>query len=298
MKRILIVILLIQGICFSGSSQTLFLNHGQYGGLGVMENNALSLLSQQGGAGFMLRQQWVGLEGAPRSLVGTGHIGLTGFGATTGIAVRQDGVGVERHTEVLGFFAKSIRLTASDCLGMSINIGMVHYVARYSSLDVSDQSFREDVVERDGLLGVSLVLYRPERYYVGVSLPRMTRGGVGTFGPNRYEFPNQYFLTCGALFGLDSYFHLRPSVRAVYNRTLGLQLSGSAMVFADRKVGLGMGMRTEGELSGLLRFHFGGIGLGYSYQLSPGNRPMNRRINNSTHEIGLSYEFSGQQRML
>ncbi len=279
-------------------SQTIFLNHGQYGGFGVAGNSSLSLLSPEGGAGFMMRQQWVGLDGAPRSFVGTGHVGLARIGATMGIAVRQDGVGVERHTEASAFFAKSIRLSKSDYLGISMNAGLVHYVAHFSTLDPSDPSFRDDVVERDGLLGIGLVLYRTEVYFIGASLPRITRGGVGTFGDTRYEFQNQYHLMGGIVFGLDERIHLRPSVQAMYNAATGLQMNASAMLFADRKVGLGMGVRTQGELSALLRLHISGFGLGYSYQFSPGDKPLNRRINNSTHEIGLSYEFSGKQRML
>lgn len=298
MKRVMIIFLVILTGGLPVRSQTIFLNHGQYGGFGVIGNSSLSLLSPGGGAGFMMRQQWVGLDGAPRSFVGTGHIGIARFGAATGISVRQDGVGVERHTEASAFFAKSIRLSRSDYLGISINAGMVHYVARFSTLDLSDQSFRDDVVERDGLLGIGLVLYRPEVYFVGASLPRMTRGGMGVFGDTRYEFQNQYYLTGGAIFGLDERIHLRPSVQAAYNAVSGVHISASAMLFADRKVGLGMGVRTHGELSALLRLNFSGFGLGYSYQFSPGNKPLNRRINNSTHEIGLTYEFSGNQRML
>ena len=57
-------------------------------------------------------------------------------------------------------------------------------------------------------------------------------------------------------------------------------------------------MRNQGDLSGLLRLNFSGLGIGYSYQVNTRNQPLNRQINNSTHEVGLSYVFGGKQSML
>ncbi len=55
--------------------------------------------------------------------------------------------------------------------------------------------------------------------------------------------------------------------------------------------GIGANVRSYGEIAGMAQFNFSGIGLGYSYQFNPGGEPLNRRINNTTHEIGLSYRF-------
>jgi len=52
-------------------------------------------------------------------------------------------------------------------------------------------------------------------------------------------------------------------------------------------------VRSYGEVAGMAQFNFGGFGLGYSYQFNPGNEPLNRRISNTTHEIGLQYRFGG-----
>lgn len=62
--------------------------------------------------------------------------------------------------------------------------------------------------------------------------------------------------------------------------------------------GVGANIRSYGDLAGMAQFNFGGFGLGYSYQFNPKNEPLNRRIGNSSHEIGLSYRFGGRQRLL
>lgn len=293
----LIAFLVIIGI--SGvRAQTVFLNHAHYGEFAALFNPSLSLLAPQGSLSFVGRQQWVGMEGAPSVYLGNGHIGFEKLGATAGLQLRQDRVGVERISEVSASFSKSIRISEKDYIGVSLSAGLVHFDARYSSLDGLDPNFRDDILESDALIGVGAVIYRPEVYYVGLSLPRITNGGIGAFGDGRYNFDNHYFLTAGYLWPLGESLDLRPSVVVAYAESTGMELDASAMIFARKMVGLGLGVRSQGDLSGMLRFNFSGIGIGYSYQFNPRNQPMNRQITNSTHEVGLSYNFGGKQRLL
>lgn len=283
---------------FSARAQTIFLNHTHYGDFATSINPSLSLLAPQGSLSFVGRQQWVGMEGAPSAYLGNGHIGFERIGATVGLQLRQDKIGVERHSEISMSFSKAIRISERDYIGMSLSAGLVQFAARYSSLDAVDPNFRDDIIESDALIGVGAVIYRPEVYYVGLSLPRVTNGGVGAFGDARYNFENHYFVTAGYLWPMGETLHLRPSVILAYTGNTGVEVDASAMVFARGTIGLGLGVRSQGDLSGLLRFNFSGLGVGYSYQVNPRNQPLNRQINNSTHEIGLSYAFGGKQRLL
>src|SRR5690606_7965815 len=139
--------------------------------------------------------------------------------------------------------------------------------------------------------GLRVMLYRPERYYVGLSLPRLMLGNLGVGGESRYDFRNLYHLTAGALFHLGPDFQFRPSVLVTYAESLRPQAEASVLFFVKRVFGLGLNVRSYGELAGMAQFNFVGIGLGYSYQFNPGSEPLNRRISNTTHEIGLSYRF-------
>lgn len=280
------------------NAQTVFLNHSQYGNFAGAVNPSLSLLTPKGSLSFVGRQQWVGMEGAPSAYLGNGYIGFERLGATAGIQIRQDKIGVDSHSEVSLSFSKSIRIAEHDYIGMSMSAGLVHFSSQFSSLDPMDPNFRDDIRESDALIGIGAVIYRPEVYYVGVSLPRLTNGGVGAFGDTRYNFENQYFLTAGYLWGFGESMHLRPSILMAYANSTGVEFNASAMVFAKQIFGLGVGMRNQGDLSGLLRLNFSGLGIGYSYQVNTRNQPLNRQINNSTHEVGLSYVFGGKQSML
>lgn len=268
----------------------------QYGQFRSLVNPAASLLSPGGELGTVGRRQWVGVEGAPTVLWARGHVGFERFGATAGFHLRHESLGVEDLTETSVFFAKSIRLSEQDYIGVSLNTGLIFHQGRFSQLDSQDPSFRDDIRGTDGLIGFGLVFYSPDRYYGGVSLPRLVLGKGDD--QNRYELHPYYNLNGGVLIGLGSDFHVRPSVLATYARNLGVQADFSAMFFMKRLIGLGLNVRTNGDLAGMLEVRYGGFGLGYGYQFNPGNRPLNRHIENSTHEIGLNYRFGGSLGLL
>ncbi|GGC39433.1 membrane protein [Parapedobacter defluvii] len=274
------------------------LTHTQYGELCTVINPAASLLHPGGEVSVIGRRQWVGMEGAPEVFWGSGHVGFRNFGATAGISVRHESLALEKLTEASAFFAKSVRISESEYVGMSLNAGMSYLDGRFSQLDPQDPAFREDVRETDALVGFGVMLYRPERYYVGLSLPRLMLGSLGVDSDSRYSFRNLYHLTAGALFPLGTDFRFRPSLLVTYAENLRPQAEVSALVFIKEVFGIGTNVRSYGEIAGMAQFKFGGFGLGYSYQFNPGNEPLNRRISNTTHEIGLQYRFGGATGLL
>lgn len=263
----------------------------QHGQMRTMLNPAASLLRAEGEIAVIGRRQWVGVDGAPSVFWGSGHVGLAKFGASAGLNIRHESLAVEQLTEASAFFAKSVRISETEYLGLSLNAGLSYQDGRFSQLDPMDPAFREDIRNASALVGFAVMLYRPERYYVGLSLPRLTLGNLGVGEANRYNFRNRYHLTAGALFALDTDFHFRPSLLVTYAENLRPQAEISALVFIKQIVGVGTNIRSYGDIAGLAHINIGKLGFGYSYQFNPGNEPMNRRIGNSTHEIGIGYRF-------
>lgn len=254
-------------------------------------NPANTLMQMKGEINTLARRQWVGMEGAPTVIWGNGHLGFTKLGATAGINLRHESVGVEEITEASLFFAKSVRLSESDYLGLSLSGGLVFQQGTFSSLDPHDPAFRDDLRTTDGLIGVGVILFRPDRYYVSISMPRLMLENADK--QNSYELHNHYHFSAGILFELNEDIHLRPAVLANYAKNLGTAADLSTTIFLKRQFGLGLNIRTNGDTAGLLDFRFAGFGIGYAYQFNPTNKPLNRRIDNSTHEVGLTYRFGG-----
>ena len=274
------------------------LTHTQYGQLGTAINPAASLMHMGGGVDLIGRRQWVGLDGAPTVFWGSGHVGLQRLGATVGINIRHESLAVEKLTEASAFFAKSVRISETEYLGLSLNAGVSYMLGNYSGLDPVDPTVREDIRETDALVGFGVMFYRPDRYYVGLSLPRLMLGNLGVTGDSRYNFRNIYHLTAGALFALGEDFQFRPSLLVTYSESFRPQAEVAAMFFVKRAFGLGVNVRSYGNVAGMAQINVRNFGVGYSYQFGTRNEALNRGINNNTHEIGLSYRFGREMGLL
>ena len=267
------------------------LTHTQYGQLRTVLNSAASLLAEGGEVSVIGRRQWAGMEGAPTVFWGSGHVGFKNLGATGGVSIRHESLAIEKLSEASAFFAKRVRISETEYVGVSLNAGITYLDGRFSQLDPRDPAFQDDVKETDALVGFGVMLYRPNRYYIGLSLPRLMLGNLGVTGGHRYNFRNIYHLTAGALFALGADFHVRPSVLVTYSESLRPQAEASALFFIKEVFGIGANIRSYGEFAGMAQFNFSGFGLGYSYQFNPGNEALSRRISNTSHEIGISYRF-------
>lgn len=124
-------------------------------------------------------------------------------------------------------------------------------------------------------------------------MPRLALSDLGSGGDlnRQYNFSNQYHVMGGAVFRLDQSFDLKPAFLASYIPGMPLQADFSAMIYVQKIAGLGLNARTNNDLSALLEIMVGPMKLGYSYQFNSNDNPLKRRIDNATHEIGLSYRF-------
>src|SRR5690606_33640035 len=129
------------------------LTHTQHGELRAVINPAASLLHLGGEVSVIGRRQWVGVDGAPTVFWGSGHMGFENMGATAGLNVRHESLALEKLTEASAFFAKSVRISNTEYVGLSLNAGMAYLDGRFSQLDPMDPAFREDVREADALVG-------------------------------------------------------------------------------------------------------------------------------------------------
>ncbi|NGM61667.1 type IX secretion system membrane protein PorP/SprF [Sphingobacterium sp. SGG-5] len=266
-------------------------SYNQFGQLRNTFNSSLSTMDLGGSFSMLGRSQWTGVDGAPKSIWASGNVGLRNALLSVGLDAKHAAYGVTKESEFSAYVAKAVRITEYEYLSLSMGGGFVHFQGDYSSIDdQNDPSFRDNIRETGGFLSISTSYYRPERYYFGVSMPRFSLSRPDDI---EYEFRNVYYITAGALLRLDDAFHVRPSVLVSHMDDMDPRYDLSVLLFMGRKLGLGMGVQNQGDLSGLLQLNFGDFGIGYSYQFSPNNRTLNQRISVNTHEIGLRYRVGG-----
>lgn len=241
----------------------------------------------------VVRKQWVGIEGAPSTLILDGHIPLSKFQAATGLNLSYDSFGAEKLFDIKAFFAKSVRLSEDEeYLSASLSIGLNRYEALYSGLDGHDPAFRDDVLETTGTFGFGAMFYIPEKFFAGFSAPRLSMRELGiASSQGEYSFNTPYYITAGYLGKLSDVFKIKPVILVMHTKELQTAFDFSTTLYIADAIGLGLNYGTSKELgtqfsilvNDRLRF-------GYSYQF--GTESYGRsNVGNNSHEVGFGYRF-------
>src|SRR5581483_6716435 len=101
-------------------------------------NQAYSMLDKNGSINALMRNQFVGIHGAPSTFILNGNMHIESINGSAGLLVMNDQFAVEHNTQIGAYFAKAIQVGESDYLSVSLSAGVKYYTANFSSLDPTD----------------------------------------------------------------------------------------------------------------------------------------------------------------
>lgn len=241
------------------------------------------------------RQQWVGLNGAPRTMsleldapVLSDKLGL-------GLFVVNDKIGVTRQTEVMTSYAFRISV-GNGTLAMGLGAGLVATNTAWSDLivlDPGDDYFLIDskvFVVPDFSFGT---YYSGKNYFLSFSIPRLL-GYRFDFDKNKYSLRVEpgnynYVVNTGYMFPLGAKARVMPSALVSYSPGDRLLYDGSLHFILYDRVWLGATYRSTGSVTALAQFAINNqLKMAYSYDFDFGKLGT---YNNGSHEVMLRYEF-------
>lgn len=283
-------------------------------------NPAYAGYKDQWFAQMALRNQWAGLEGAPK----TGQVSIDGIlspysrNIGAGLQVTSDKLGPQTATTVYMNYAYRLRLNDEDTKRLSFGIaaGIGSYGldgSEFSPVDGSDGSVfsgNENVWKWNLRLGM---YYYSPKWYAGVSVMNvLDNDDNNIFGTddsyyNIIQNRHIYFIT-GAIFDLNPDLKLRPSILVKEDFKGPTSLDLNAMLIFNEKFWFGAGYRTgislwekdykdyspgkletTNAITGIVQFYVTDrfrIGYSYDYMLNTlGN------TENGSHELTLGYTF-------
>jgi type IX secretion system PorP/SprF family membrane protein len=253
-------------------------------------NAAYSALDNAANVNVVGRKQFIGINGAPSTFLFNGSVPIPNLTSTAGLVVLNDKYGAESLTEVNGFFAKKIQLSPNTYLSTAINGGFRVY--KVNNVDPSDPRFYgSDVNQTEANLGFSVMLHS-DKYYIGLSLPRLSLNTIGKSAEDNNYYMNTYYLTGAYLKDLGPDFKIKPAALVTYaGSNLPVQFNLSTTLYVKDVVGVGVNYRSTNDFAGILSlFLNNNINIGYSYQFSTAAYSIGG-INNTTQEVTLSYRF-------
>ena len=241
----------------------------------------------------LYRTQWIGLEGAPKTLNLNYHQPLENTNLGLGGNIVHDEIGPSTTTNLGIDITYTIPFENQSRLAFGVRAGGQLLNIDYTKLNhynPSDVSFRSNISNQfSPNIGVGLFYYN-ENSYVGLSVPMLLE--TKTYDEFAYSDVNRrqhYYLTAGKVFDLSYNVKFKPAfvAKMVAGAPLQVDLTGNFLI--NEKFTLGMAYRWSAALSGLVGFKVSDrLMIGYGY-----DRETTRlsNFNSGSHELFLQFDL-------
>lgn len=265
--------------------------YAQYLNNPLLINPAYSGLNNNMNIGVSFRKQWAGFEGSPTTYNVNGHTSLFENRMGVGLIVLRDNVGVNSNTEVHGTYAYRLDLD-QKYLSFGLQAGFISFKGTNSDLnpfDPSDPAFIENQHITKPSFGAGLIL-NSERYFVGVSVPRMLKAKV-TISDLESELYSQHYYMMGAyIFYINEHIRLKPSVLLKTVKGSPLSADVNFALNFEEKITAGAFTRNLNAYGLMAQIKFGGAyRFGYAFEVPSGNS-VGARF--TTHELTLGLNMA------
>lgn len=244
----------------------------------------------------MHRQQWVGIDGAPKTLTLSVNSPFLGYNVGIGLSLIHDEIGPIKQTGIYADYSYHLKVTTKTKLAFGLKGGMNMYDVNLLNLIGAQNDDHLSLYGARKLFlpnfGVGSYLYS-NRFYVGFSIPKMLQNSLSD-DENTLNYTNKeerhLFLTGGVVLDIAENIKFKPSttIRIVSGSPVSAEVS-AAILLHDRLWVGGM-FRLGDSIGALAKFDLTDqLSLGYSYDLTQsGLKPFNQ----GTHEVFVSYDVA------
>lgn len=259
---------------------TMSFNPGYTGSRGVM--SAMGLY----------RTQWVGLDGAPKTMNFSIQSPIGYHGNGIGLNVVSDQIGPSKSTEVTASYAYTLILGQNDWkMSFGISGGVEDFKVDYNKLNVEtpDQYLNGAPSKFSPNVGAGVFVYN-DNWYVGISVPKILKSSYyDDVASSVYNKESHFYLMGGYVFDLNPYLKFKPAalLKVVPGAPVALDVSGNFLI--NDKFTLGAAYRWDAAVSALAGFQATEslmIGYGYDYETTKLGH-----YNSGSHEIFLRFDL-------
>lgn len=290
MKKIVYSLIFLLGLSASAQQEP---QYTQY-----MYNPSVINPAYAGSLGYgslfsLYRTQWIGLEGAPKTLNMSYHQPLESTNLGLGGNIVHDEIGPSTTTNFSVDVSYTINFENDSRLAFGIKAGGELLNIDYTKLNhynPSDVSFRNNINSQfSPNIGAGLFYYN-ENSYLGLSVPMLLQ--TKRYDEFAYSDANRrqhFYLMGGKVFDLSYNVKFKPAfvAKMVAGAPLQVDLTGNFLI--NEKFTVGVAYRWSAALSALVGFKVNDrISIGYGY-----DRETTRlsNFNSGSHELFLQFDL-------
>lgn len=289
MKNILIFISFLLPLTIIGQQDIILTNYS----FNPMFFNPAVCGSTGEGAGSVVanyRNQWVGLEGSPKTIMMGGELNLFNDRVGVGLNVARETIGIDSRIDLATNYAYRIKMDEAY-LALGLRVGMHFFNSKLSNIRSNDPS---DVVYGQGDIGFNIfsvgagAYYYRDNFFVGTSVPALAAVGSGNNGFKSRHF----YLHTGAIFDMSEYseVQLEPSILVKYQSAAPIQFTVGAKLWLIKEFNIGAFYRSNDAFALSSEFVvMDQLSIGASYDFT---RSDLKDQQDGTLELLLAYKFN------
>jgi type IX secretion system PorP/SprF family membrane protein len=242
------------------------------------------------------RNQWAGVNGAPRTTTLSGHMLFKNEHTGLGINLVVDEINIHRTLSVTGIYSYRIKLNARSYLSFGLQAGYNHIRSDYTSLAASlqnpdDPHIASGNVSESAVQFGTGIYYKSPRLELGLSAPILHSTSVSSITPS-LTLPGatpHYFLFSRYKWDLSHHVQIHPGFLLKYKPDWPLSVDLNMDALIKEVLLVGFSYRSFETLCSILQLKIlPQMKFGYSYDM-PLKNGLPRNFN--THEIMLNYVF-------
>lgn len=273
------------------------IHFSQYMFQGILINPAYAGNKNQIENTLAYRNQWLGLQGAPKYVAYTINAPVIHASGGLGLHVSGQRFGSLKEDAVIGSFSYRVRVRKGT-LAAGIEAGLRQYQFKTDDLLIRDAN--DPVVEGRETsfvpdLGLGMY-YQTDKYHIGLGAKKLL-GKAYQNSPVFTENPNRYYsLFAGRKFKTGTQDHVFATCFVNYSKNVPVLAEGTIIYQSQNGFWLGAGYRSSYEMSAITGFNFKhlfsnfheDLSVGYAYDYSFSAL---QTTNNGSHEVLLIYRF-------
>jgi type IX secretion system PorP/SprF family membrane protein len=240
----------------------------------------------------LYRAQWVGLEGAPRTITLGAHTPLRNERIGLGLSVISDQLGPATETFVDANVSYTIPMNAAQTtkfsFGVKAGFHMLDTDWSKGQFQYPDSAFQDDLSLFSPTIGAGAYIHS-DKWYFGLAVPNFIETDhYDDFQESTATEQMHFYAIGGYVFNLSESLKLKPAflVKAVSGAPLIADVSANALI--KDKFTLGVAWRWDDAISALAGFQISdSVYIGYAYDLTTTGI---RNYSNGSHEIMLRFE--------
>ncbi len=243
----------------------------------------------------VVRSQWIGVGGAPKSQFLSMNSPIKLKNMALGFNLCNDAIGAKNRTSFYGDYAYTLNFENGRRLNLGVSAGGEQFTVNYNKLlayDPTETDYITSFSQFNFNAGAGLYYYT-NKFFAGLSVPRLFQSSLKNNGIILSETftKRHYFLTAGYVFKVNSVIDLKTSIlfKVVQNAPVTADLNASFFFYKKFWIG---GMYRFNESVGVNVAYQIKESLMFGYAFDYAINDLSRINNMGSHEIMLNYSLN------